>query len=78
MNPRSIPPQPYTKFLVRPVLRRMRQRLLVLQHLAEVAHIHPGSAGGALDEVIGLSLGLAANALADDLAALGAGVNGQA
>ena len=38
------------------VLRRMRQRPIVLKHLSKVAAINPPASGGAPDEMLGLVL----------------------
>jgi hypothetical protein len=41
---------------LRLILRRVRQRPFVLEHLAEIAAIDPAIAGRAPDEVLGLAL----------------------
>jgi hypothetical protein len=52
------------------VLRRVRQRSRVLEHLAEVAHVDPADAHGTLYEMLRFVRGLFANPLPDDFAAL--------
>jgi len=42
---------------LRLILRRVRQRPFVLEHLAEIAAIDPAIAGRALDVMLGLVLG---------------------
>jgi hypothetical protein len=67
--------------LLHPVLTGMRQRSLVLHHLAEGPHVEHAAAVGTLHEMIGFARGLATNPPADvfaagDRAALVAGKRG--
>jgi hypothetical protein len=41
---------------LRLILRRVRQRPFVLEHLAEITAIDPAIAGGASDEMLGFAL----------------------
>jgi len=54
---------------LRLILRRVRQRTLVLEHLAKIAAIDPATAGRAADEILCLALGLMANSSPEDGAA---------
>jgi hypothetical protein len=49
---------------LRLILRRVRQRPFVLEHLAEIAAIDPAAAGGAPDEMLGLARWRIADTLA--------------
>ena len=49
---------------MRLILRRVRQRPFVPEHLAEIAAVHPAATGGAADEM----LGLVRDGMADQLA----------
>jgi hypothetical protein len=53
------------RILLRPVLGRVRRRPLMVDELAEVAHVDPAAAFLALDEMLGLILGRRAD---DELA----------
>jgi hypothetical protein len=58
--------------LLQLILRRMWQRPFVLGDLAEIAAIHPATAGGAPDEMLNFALGRIAEALPEIFAALNA------
>ncbi len=51
------------------IFYRMRQGAFVLEDLREVATVDPASAGGTVDEMLGLILGRIADASSDVLAA---------
>ena len=54
---------------LRLILRRMRHRAPVLEHLAQITAINPAVTGWATDEVVGLTRGWLAETLPDVLAA---------
>jgi hypothetical protein len=51
------------------VLTGMRQRSFMLEDLGEIAHVDPTAARWALDEMLGIVVGLLADPAADDFAA---------
>ena len=56
----------------------MRQRPLVLEHLAEITAVDPAAAGRAPDEMLGLVLRWIANAFAEEFSARNIGHRGAA
>ena len=55
--------------LLRPIAGRMRQRFLVVEHRAQIAHIKPAAARFAFVIMLGLAQSRATGLLANDLPA---------
>ena len=58
-----------TRPSLRLILRRVRHRPFVLEHLSKITAVDPAAAGGTPKEVLGFVVGQAAEALPDVLAA---------
>jgi hypothetical protein len=52
--------------VIAPILRRMRQRPFVLEHLAEIAAIDPATTGRTADEMLCVALGRVAHSSPED------------